>query len=65
MATIGGAVNTAGQIGGALAGPLVQSARAAFAGSVALVAVVCTVLAFMCHWAATLLIAIDPVYHVG
>jgi hemolysin III len=26
---------------------------------------VCTVLAFMCHWTATLLIAIDPVYHVG
>ena len=26
---------------------------------------VCTVLAFMCHWTATLIIAIDPVYHVG
>ena len=26
---------------------------------------VCTVLAFMCHWTATLLIAIDPVYHAG
>lgn len=26
---------------------------------------VCTVLAFMCHWAATLLIAIDPVYNAG
>lgn len=26
---------------------------------------VCTVLAFMCHWAATLIIAIDPAYHVG
>lgn len=26
---------------------------------------VCTVLAFMCHWAATLLIAIDPAYTVG
>ena len=25
----------------------------------------CTVLAFMCHWAATLIIAIDPVYHLG
>ena len=26
---------------------------------------VCTVLAFLCHWTACLLIAIDPVYHVG
>ncbi|MGX5696302.1 PAQR family membrane homeostasis protein TrhA [Agromyces soli] len=26
---------------------------------------VCTVLAFMCHWTATLLIAMHPVYHVG
>ena len=26
---------------------------------------VCTVLAFMCHWAATLIIAIDPIYHAG
>jgi len=26
---------------------------------------VCTVLAFMCHWTATLLIAMNPVYHVG
>lgn len=26
---------------------------------------VCTVLAFMCHWTATLLIAMAPVYHVG
>jgi len=26
---------------------------------------VCTVLAFMCHWTATLLIAIDPAYHGG
>ncbi|GAA1060848.1 hemolysin III family protein [Agromyces bracchium] len=26
---------------------------------------VCTVLAFMCHWAATLLIAIQPAYHGG
>jgi hemolysin III len=26
---------------------------------------VCTVLAFMCHWTATLLIAVDPLYHVG
>lgn len=26
---------------------------------------VCTVLAFMCHWAATLIIAIDPLYHAG
>lgn len=26
---------------------------------------VCTVLAFICHWAATLIIAIDPAYHVG
>ena len=26
---------------------------------------VCTVLAFMCHWAATLIIAVDPIYHVG
>ena len=26
---------------------------------------VCTVLAFICHWTATLLIAIDPVYHAG
>jgi hemolysin III len=26
---------------------------------------VCTVLAFICHWTATLIIAIDPVYHVG
>jgi hemolysin III len=25
----------------------------------------CTVLAFMCHWTATLLIAMAPVYHVG
>lgn len=25
----------------------------------------CTVLAFICHWTATLLIAIAPVYHVG
>ncbi|MBT2498830.1 hemolysin III family protein [Agromyces sp. ISL-38] len=25
----------------------------------------CTVLAFMCHWTATLLIAIDPAYHTG
>jgi hemolysin III len=25
----------------------------------------CTVLAFMCHWAATLIIALDPVYHVA
>jgi len=25
----------------------------------------CTVLAFMCHWTATLIIAIDPVYHLG
>jgi hemolysin III len=25
----------------------------------------CTVLAFMCHWTATLIIAMDPVYHVG
>ena len=25
----------------------------------------CTVLAFMCHWTATLIIAINPVYHVG
>jgi hemolysin III len=24
---------------------------------------VCTVLAFMCHWAATLIIAIDPAFH--
>jgi len=44
MATIGGAVKTAGQIGGALADPLARSARSAFAGSVALVAIVCTVL---------------------
>ncbi|MGR0318315.1 PAQR family membrane homeostasis protein TrhA [Agromyces sp. ZXT2-3] len=26
---------------------------------------VCTVLAFMCHWTATLLIAIEPAYHGG
>lgn len=26
---------------------------------------VCTVLAFMCHWTATLLIALDPAFHVG
>lgn len=26
---------------------------------------VCTVLAFMCHWTATLLIALEPAYHVG
>lgn len=26
---------------------------------------VCTVIAFMCHWTATLLIALDPAYHVG
>lgn len=26
---------------------------------------VCTVLAFMCHWTATLLIAVDPLYHAG
>ncbi|HEY0242627.1 MAG TPA: MFS transporter [Gemmatimonadaceae bacterium] len=44
MATIGGAVNTGGQIDGSLADPLIQSARAAFSGSLALVAVVCTVL---------------------
>jgi hemolysin III len=25
----------------------------------------CTVLAFMCHWTATLIIAMNPVYHVG
>jgi hemolysin III len=25
----------------------------------------CTVLAFICHWTATLIIAIDPVYHLG
>ena len=25
----------------------------------------CTVLAFICHWAATLIIALNPVYHVG
>jgi hemolysin III len=25
----------------------------------------CTVLAFMCHWAATLIIALAPAYHVG
>jgi hemolysin III len=25
----------------------------------------CTVLAFMCHWTATLIIAMHPVYHVG
>jgi hemolysin III len=25
----------------------------------------CTVLAFMCHWAATLIIAVNPVYHLG
>ena len=25
----------------------------------------CTVLAFLCHWTATLLIVIDPAYHVG
>jgi hemolysin III len=26
---------------------------------------VCTVLAFICHWTATLIIAVDPVYHGG
>ncbi len=25
----------------------------------------CTVLAFLCHWTATLIIAMDPAYHVG
>ena len=25
----------------------------------------CTVLAFMCHWAATLIIALAPAYHAG
>jgi hemolysin III len=25
----------------------------------------CTVLAFMCHWTATLLIAVEPAYHLG
>ena len=25
----------------------------------------CTVLAFICHWTATLIIAMDPVYHLG
>jgi len=26
---------------------------------------VCTVLAFLCHWTACLLIALDPAYHAG
>jgi DHA2 family multidrug resistance protein-like MFS transporter len=44
LATIGGAVNTGAQIGGASGAELVQSARSAFAGSLAFVAIVCTLL---------------------